>query len=120
MQRGKTFTVQLVTPIEGDQAASNTSVLAAGPIDAAEQVLRERLVTFGHPTDLRAKIWELRDDFTPQCTPLYRQAQRRSVSKAKLKDSLDLREETSAFYRILAVIGAVVAFCLLVLTAGEF
>jgi hypothetical protein len=115
--RKKTYTVQPATPVDGALSAKCTTVLAAGPIDAAETVLGERLVTRRDAGDLRARVWEMRDDLTPSYTLLYRESLHvpRHRANSTARSSAATQEETSAFTKLMAITCAVAALSLLIL-----
>jgi hypothetical protein len=62
------FSVQRIEMQQG-QASSCVTVEAKGPLQAGELVLAEPLQLSGRV--VRAKIWYLRDDWTPQSVSLY-------------------------------------------------
>ena len=65
-----------VQPVFG--AGSNcVTVEAQGPLQAGELVLSERLALFGEVA--RAKIWFLKDDWTPESVVLYSAAHRQAL-----------------------------------------
>ncbi|WIJ24456.1 hypothetical protein [Devosia sp. RR2S18] len=64
------YSVQACKPAEGAIELSECiQVKASCPVKAGEVALREKLAL--HGKQLRAKVWFLREDFTPQSVLLY-------------------------------------------------
>lgn len=73
------FAVQPVDATGEPKRGTCVSVEARGPVHAAELALGEILGPHGAPSQMRALVWKLADDYTPVSIPLFARDQ---VSRA--------------------------------------
>lgn len=64
------FSVQLIDVL-GNESMDCQHVEAMSPTHAAEIALGETLSLFGSPQLMRARVWRLKEDFTPVSVVLY-------------------------------------------------
>lgn len=116
MRSSKMYTVQAVALGDSELAAKSISVFAASPVVAAKLALGEHLKLHGTPGQLRARVWELDDDFRPHCMELFLATEQEAVctqSEAGQRynrwKGAAMREDIDVVLRIVALSGAVAA-----------